>query len=50
MMANLVDMVTMGVRSVTRARIAVTEAGISWVPFLMNRLDKEYLERRREVP
>jgi predicted TIM-barrel fold metal-dependent hydrolase len=33
-----------------RLRIAVTEAGISWMPFLMNRLDKEYLERRREVP
>jgi predicted TIM-barrel fold metal-dependent hydrolase len=31
-------------------RIAVTEAGISWMPFVCNRLDKEYLERRREVP
>jgi predicted TIM-barrel fold metal-dependent hydrolase len=31
-------------------RIAVTEAGVSWVPFLMWKLDKEYLERRREVP
>ena len=31
-------------------RIGVTEAGISWMPFLCNRLDKEYLERRREVP
>ena len=28
----------------------VTEAGISWMPFICNRLDKEYLERRREVP
>jgi uncharacterized protein len=50
-MANIVHMITTGV--VVRypdLRIAVTEAGISWVPFLMNRLDKEYLERRREVP
>ena len=31
-------------------RIGVTEAGISWMPFVCNRLDKEYLERRREVP
>lgn len=49
--ANLVDMVTMGVMvRYPRLRIGVTEAGISWMPFLMNRLDKEYLERRREVP
>ncbi len=49
--ANLVDMVTMGMMvRYPRLRIAVTEAGISWMPFLMNRLDKEYLERRREVP
>jgi uncharacterized protein len=50
-MANIVHMITTGV--VVRypdLRIAVTEAGISWAPFLMNRLDKEYLERRREVP
>jgi uncharacterized protein len=50
-MANLVHMITTGV--VVRypdLRIAVTEAGVSWMPFLMNRLDKEYLERRREVP
>jgi hypothetical protein len=33
-----------------RLRIGVTEAGISWMPFVCNRLDKEYLERRREVP
>jgi uncharacterized protein len=50
-MANLVDMITMGVVvRYPKLRIAVTEAGISWMPFLMNRLDKEYLERRREVP
>ncbi len=50
-MVNLVDMVTMGVMvRYPDLRIAATETGISWVPFLMNRLDKEYLERRREVP
>ena len=26
------------------------EAGVGWVPWITNRLDKEYLERRREVP
>jgi predicted TIM-barrel fold metal-dependent hydrolase len=49
--ANVVSMVSTGV--VVRfpeLRIGVTESGISWVPFVCNRLDKEYLERRREVP
>ncbi len=50
-MANLVHMMTTGVPvRFPELRVAVTEAGISWVPFLMNRMDKEYLERRREVP
>jgi predicted TIM-barrel fold metal-dependent hydrolase len=50
-MANIVHMITTGVPvRYPQLRVAVTEAGISWVPFLMNRLDKEYLERRREVP
>jgi len=50
-MANIVSMVSTGV--VVRfpeLKIGVTEAGISWMPFLCQRLDKEYLERRREVP
>jgi predicted TIM-barrel fold metal-dependent hydrolase len=49
--ANIVSMVSTGV--VVRfpdLRIAVTEAGVSWMPFVCNRLDKEYVERRREVP
>jgi uncharacterized protein len=49
--ANLISMVSTGV--VVRfpeLKIGVTEAGISWMPFVCNRLDKEYLERRREVP
>lgn len=50
-MANLVDMITTGVPvRFPDLKIAFIEAGISWVPFIMNRLDKEYLERRREVP
>ena len=51
MMANLVSIVTTGVPvRFPKLRIAFTEAGVSWVPFIMNRLDKEYIERRREVP
>ena len=51
MMANVVHMITTGVPvRYPRLRIAVTEAGISWVPFLMHKMDKEFIERRREVP
>jgi predicted TIM-barrel fold metal-dependent hydrolase len=51
MMANLIDMVTTGVPvRFPRLKICFTEAGISWVPFMMWRLDKEYNESRREVP
>jgi predicted TIM-barrel fold metal-dependent hydrolase len=50
-MANLTSMVTTGVPvRFPNLRVASFEAGISWVPFLMNRLDKEYIERRRDVP
>jgi predicted TIM-barrel fold metal-dependent hydrolase len=50
-MANLVHMIHTGVPvRFPRLRVAVTEVGISWVPFLINRMDKEYLERRKEVP
>ena len=50
-MANLVHMISAGVPvRYPDLRIACTEVGISWVPFLMNRMDKEYLERRREIP
>jgi len=51
MMANMISMVTTGVPvRFPRLKIAFTEAGISWVPFMMWRLDKEYNEMRREVP
>src|SRR5260370_36011586 len=50
-MANLTSMVTSGIPvRFPRLTVVSTEAGITWVPFLMNRLDKEYVERRREVP
>jgi len=51
MMANMVDMVTTGVPArFPDLKIVFTEAGVSWVPFMMWRLDKEYNESRREVP
>jgi predicted TIM-barrel fold metal-dependent hydrolase len=51
MMANMISMLETGV-PVRHAelRIGIMEAGTSWVPFVINRLDKEYTERRREVP
>lgn len=51
MVANLVSMIETGVPvRFPGLRIAFTEAGISWVPWIMLRLDKEYMERRRDVP
>jgi len=51
MMANLISMVTTGVPvRFPKLKICFTEAGVSWVPFIMWRLDKEYNESRREVP
>jgi predicted TIM-barrel fold metal-dependent hydrolase len=51
MVSNLVSMITSGVPvRYPKLRIGFTEAGIAWVPFILNRLDKEYLEQRRQVP
>lgn len=51
MMANMISMINTGVPvRFPRLKIAFVEAGVSWVPFVMYRLDKEYTERRREVP
>lgn len=51
MMANMVSMVETGVpERFPDLRLAFTEAGVSWVPFMMHRLDKEYMELRRYVP
>lgn len=49
--ANLVSLITGGVPvRFPNLKIAFSEAGISWVPFLMWRLDKEYTQRRRDIP
>lgn len=50
-MANIVHMVETGVMvRYPDLKFAATEAGIGWVPFLWWKLDKEYMELRREVP
>ncbi len=50
-MANLTHMISTGVPArFPNLRVCLQEVGISWVPFMMMRLDKEYSERRREVP
>jgi len=51
MMANMISMLETGVPvRFPDLRIAFMEAGTAWVPFMVERLDKEYTERRREVP
>ncbi len=51
LIANLVSMMESGVPArFPGLKIAFTEGGIAWVPWIMWRMDKEYGERRREVP
>jgi predicted TIM-barrel fold metal-dependent hydrolase len=51
MVANLVSMLETGVPvRFPDLKIGFMEAGTSWIPFIASRLDKEYIERRREVP
>jgi hypothetical protein len=51
MIANMVSMLETGVpERYPGLRFAFLEAGCGWVPFVLHRLDKEYIERRREVP
>ena len=51
MIANLVSLLETGVpMRWPELRWGFMEAGVGWVPWIANRLDKEYLERRREVP
>jgi predicted TIM-barrel fold metal-dependent hydrolase len=51
MVANAMSMLETGVQvRFPGLRIAFTEGGIAWVPWISMRLDKEYLERRRDVP
>ena len=51
MMANLTSMIHTGVPArYPRLKVAFTEAGIAWVPYMMWRMDKYYNEYRRMVP
>jgi predicted TIM-barrel fold metal-dependent hydrolase len=51
MIANLVHMIESGVPvRFPNLRVAFTEAGVAWVPWIAMRMDKEYVERRRDVP
>ncbi len=51
LMSNVMSMITTGVPvRFPNLRICTVEGGVAWVPFLKNRLDKEYIEKRREVP
>ena len=51
MVANLMHMIGTGVPvRFPKLKIAFSEGAIAWVPWVMMRLDKEYLERRRELP
>ncbi len=51
MVANCVSMLETGVPvRFPNLGIGFMEAGTGWIPFVANRLDKEYIERRREVP
>lgn len=51
MMSNLMNMLENGVmQRYPNLKIVFTEAGLTWVPFLRMRLDKEYNENRRQWP
>ncbi|MDQ0219414.1 amidohydrolase [Peribacillus cavernae] len=51
MMANMLKMIETGVPvRFPNIKICFTESGVSWVPFIMMRLDKEYVENRRDIP
>lgn len=50
MMANLTSMLETGVFvRYPELKVAVMEAGMSWMPFLLMRLDKEFSEKRRDL-
>ncbi len=51
MIANLVSLFSTGVPArFPNLKFLFTEAGIGYAPYMMWRLDKEYQERRREMP
>jgi predicted TIM-barrel fold metal-dependent hydrolase len=50
-MANLMNMLETGVlQRYPKLKVVFCEAGLSWVPFLRMRLDKEFNENRRTWP
>lgn len=51
MAANMISMIetALPVRF-PKLDVCFMEGGFAWVPFVMQRLDKEYLERRRDLP
>ena len=51
LIANLVSMIETGVPiRFPKLKVAFAEGGITWVPWIMLRMDKEYNENRRDVP
>ncbi|MCH2540219.1 MAG: amidohydrolase [Anaerolineales bacterium] len=51
LISNLVSLMETGVPvRFPNLRIVFTEGGIGWVPWIMLRMDKEYQERRRDIP
>ncbi len=51
LLSNLASMIETGVpEKFPNLRVGALEAGISWILFAMKRLDREYLERRNQLP
>ncbi|HEX5414747.1 MAG TPA: amidohydrolase family protein [Chloroflexota bacterium] len=51
MMSNLMSFIENGIPArFPKLKILFTEAGLTWVPFLRMRLDKEFIEQRRVWP
>jgi predicted TIM-barrel fold metal-dependent hydrolase len=51
MISNLLSIMETGVPCrFPKLRIGFSEAGIAWVPWMMLKMDKEFKERRRELP
>jgi predicted TIM-barrel fold metal-dependent hydrolase len=51
LMANLANLMGVGVpERFPKLKWVLTEAGIAWVPYMRMRFDRQYSERRRDVP
>jgi predicted TIM-barrel fold metal-dependent hydrolase len=50
-MAHLADMIVQGIPvRFPELEVVMQEAGIGWIPFMMRRLDNEYLNHRSDAP